>query len=91
VQKSRKMQERQRMTYKGTREAFSWGTFDEVFLNDLAGYLQGRRVLETFAGNGLLAHHLRQRGVNILGHVSSLSCQLCPESPPDAGRGPDAN
>lgn len=58
------------MTSKRTREAFSWGTFDGVFLDDLARHLHGRRVLETFAGNGLLAHHLRRRGVDI--HPTSL-------------------
>lgn len=58
------------MTFTSTREAFSWGTFDEVFLDELAQHLGGRRVLETFAGNGLLSRLLRQRGVDI--HPTSL-------------------
>jgi hypothetical protein len=50
--------------------AFSWGTMSNPFLNDLATYLKGKRVLETFAGNGLLAHHLQKRGIDI--HPTSL-------------------
>jgi hypothetical protein len=50
--------------------AFSWGTFDEAFLDELAVHLDGKSVLETFAGNGLLASLLRRRGVHI--HPTSL-------------------
>jgi hypothetical protein len=35
------------------------------FLAELANYLQGRKVLEIFAGNGHLAGHLSARGVSI--------------------------
>lgn len=35
------------------------------FLNELAGYLKGKKVLEIFAGNGLLARHLEDREVDI--------------------------
>ena len=42
-------------------EHFSWGTFDDVFVDELAGWLRGSRVLEVFAGNGLLASLLAAR------------------------------
>jgi hypothetical protein len=58
------------MKASSAREAFSWGTFEEVFLDELARHLRGKRVLETFAGNGLLARLLRERGVDI--HPTSL-------------------
>lgn len=48
-----------------SEESFSWGTFDPAFLDELASHLAGKRVLETFAGNGLLASLLRERGVDI--------------------------
>lgn len=47
-------------------KAFSWGTFDDTFLDELAAELRGRSVLEVFAGNGLLARRLSERGVDIL-------------------------
>lgn len=46
-------------------EHFSWGTFDDVFVDELAGWLRGSRVLEVFAGNGLLASLLAARDVDI--------------------------
>lgn len=36
-----------------------------TFVDELAGFLQGRRVLEIFAGNGYLAGHLHARGIDI--------------------------
>ena len=36
-----------------------------MFVSELAGYLQGRKVLEIFAGNGYLAGLLSARGVDI--------------------------
>ena len=44
----------------------SWGTFSPEFLDDLTTWIDGRRVLEVFAGNGLLAKHLTERGVDIV-------------------------
>lgn len=35
------------------------------FLDELAGFLKGKRVIEVFAGNGLLAGHLASRGIDI--------------------------
>ncbi len=45
---------------------FSWGRFDPRFVEDLARHLAGRKVLEVFAGNGLLASRLADRGVVIV-------------------------
>jgi hypothetical protein len=65
--------------------AFSWGTFDPSFLDDLSSYLAGQRVLETFAGNGLLASLLRERGIDIHptsrfaghdGHENGMHCDV---------------
>lgn len=46
-------------------KAVSWGTFTPAFLDDLHSWIDGRRVLEVFAGNGLLAKGLSERGVDI--------------------------
>ena len=43
----------------------SWGTFDPQFIDDLVRWIDGRRVLEVFAGNGLLAKLLSEKGVEI--------------------------
>jgi hypothetical protein len=43
----------------------SWGTFTEPFLDELADWIGGRRVLEVMAGNGLLASRLASRCVEI--------------------------
>lgn len=45
---------------------FSWGRFGDAFLDELATILAGRRVLEVFAGNGLLASRLAARGTDVL-------------------------
>jgi hypothetical protein len=45
---------------------YSWGNFEDTFLDELVQWIDGRRVLEIFAGNGLLAKKLRERGVDIL-------------------------
>lgn len=58
------------MRDRRTEKSFSWGTFDPGFIDDLARYLRGKRVLEICAGNGLLASLLRERGVDI--HPTSL-------------------
>jgi hypothetical protein len=44
----------------------SWGNFEDKFLDELVQWIDGRRVLEVFAGNGLLAKKLRERGVEII-------------------------
>ncbi|MCZ7862574.1 hypothetical protein O9X98_14460 [Agrobacterium salinitolerans] len=43
-----------------------FGNFDDRFCDELKTWLDGRRVLETFAGNGLLASMLASRGVDIV-------------------------
>jgi hypothetical protein len=43
----------------------AWGNFTLGFLYDLAAALRGQRVLEVFAGNGLMAASLASRGVQI--------------------------
>lgn len=43
----------------------SWGNFSAPFLDELSAYLRGKRVLEVFAGNGLLAKGLAEREVDI--------------------------
>lgn len=43
----------------------SWGNFSPAFLKELTRWIDGRRVLEVFAGNGLLASRLNSLGVDI--------------------------
>ncbi|MCV9964227.1 hypothetical protein OIU34_20285 [Pararhizobium sp. BT-229] len=43
-----------------------YGNFDERFCDELKTWIGGRRVLETFAGNGLLASMLANRNVDIV-------------------------
>lgn len=43
-----------------------WWRPTPKFIEELAGALQGRRVLEVFAGNGLLAGLMAARGVDIV-------------------------
>lgn len=43
----------------------SYGNFTPDFLDELAVVLRGKRVLEVFAGNGLLASLLATRGIEI--------------------------
>jgi hypothetical protein len=38
---------------------------NEAFVEELASYLAGKRVLEIFSGNGLLAGLLNARGVDV--------------------------
>lgn len=45
--------------------AVAYGSFTAPFVDALADILQGARVLEVFAGNGLLASRLAARGVGI--------------------------
>ncbi len=47
------------------REPFAYGNFSPGFVRSLAGRLRGQRVLEVFAGNGLLAARLAAHGVDI--------------------------
>lgn len=47
-------------------DPISYGNFDAAFLDELVSYLGDKRVLEVFAGNGLLAHRLTERGVSII-------------------------
>ena len=42
-----------------------WGSFHASFLDELGNRLKGHRVLEVFAGNGLLAALLSVRGVPV--------------------------
>lgn len=37
-----------------------------AFIEQLADFLQGKKVLEIFAGNGYLAGHLAQRGIDVI-------------------------
>jgi hypothetical protein len=43
-----------------------FGNFDDHFCDELKTWIDGRRVLETFAGNGFLAAALAIRGVDIV-------------------------
>lgn len=43
-----------------------FGNFDDRFCDELKTWIGGRRVLETFAGNGLLSSMLSARGVDIV-------------------------
>ena len=43
----------------------AYGNFDADFVDELAVYCAGQRVLEVFAGNGLLASRLAAKGVSI--------------------------
>lgn len=49
-----------------TAKPVQFGNFDDRFCDELASWVNGRRVLETFAGNGLLASMLKERGVDII-------------------------
>lgn len=44
---------------------FSWGSFDDQFVTELADWVGSSTVLEIFAGNGLLASKLAATGVAI--------------------------
>lgn len=44
----------------------SWGSFTDEFVNELASWIGDRKVLEVFAGNGLLASKLAARGIDII-------------------------
>jgi hypothetical protein len=46
-------------------DIITWGNFTAAFVDDLAARLDGRRVLEVFAGNGRLAQLLAERGVSV--------------------------
>lgn len=63
----------------------SWGSFEPPFLDELVVWIDGRSVLEVFAGNGLFASKLRQRGVSIRpttifqshdGHERGMHCEV---------------
>jgi hypothetical protein len=43
-----------------------YGNFDDPFCDAFASWIGSRRVLETFAGNGLLASMLAERSVDIV-------------------------
>lgn len=49
-----------------TDEPVSWGSFSDRFLDELAAWIGARRVLEVFAGNGLLASRLAAEGTDVL-------------------------
>ncbi len=44
----------------------TWGRFHTDFVDDLASWIGDRKVLEVFAGNGVLASELSKRGVDIV-------------------------
>ncbi|MND11668.1 hypothetical protein D3C87_466000 [compost metagenome] len=44
---------------------FSFWSQNKSFVRELGQYLAGKRVLEVFAGNGLLASQLAEQGVDI--------------------------
>jgi hypothetical protein len=44
----------------------TWGNFDKEFVDELASWVGERKVLEVFAGNGVLANELAKRGVDIV-------------------------
>lgn len=46
-------------------EPISWGSFTAQFLDELTHWIDGKKVLEIFAGNGLLASKLAERDVDI--------------------------
>lgn len=46
--------------------SISYGTFTPEFVSELAAWVGDRRVLEIFAGNGLLASKLSNLGINIV-------------------------
>lgn len=57
----------------------TWGTFDKEFVDELAAWIGERKVLEVFAGNGVLAAELAGRGVDIIAtsiHSPSLDGEL---------------
>lgn len=43
----------------------NWWSPNPAFVEELAGFLKGKRVLELFAGNGYLAGHLHAQGIDI--------------------------
>lgn len=45
---------------------YSFGTFDDQFIDELAAWIGERSVLEVFADNGLLASKLARRGVDVV-------------------------
>jgi hypothetical protein len=44
----------------------TWGKFDKAFVDELASWIGERKVLEVFAGNGVLANELSKRGIDIV-------------------------
>lgn len=48
------------------RQPDAWGHFTDAFLDELVDWIDGRTVLEVFAGNGLLASMLAARGVDVV-------------------------
>jgi hypothetical protein len=49
---------------KGHTPGMFW-RYDSKFINDLSSYLQDKRILEVFSGNGLLAGVLAKKGISI--------------------------
>lgn len=47
------------------QEPLSWWRRSPAFVSEMATHLHGKKVLEIFAGNGLLAHDLTRHGVEI--------------------------
>ena len=60
------MDSRRRILARPDADPVSYGRFDAAFVDELAGYLGGTKVLEIFAGNGLLSSMLSARGVDVL-------------------------
>ena len=60
------MDKRRRILAGPDSKPVSFGRFDAAFVDELAWYFGRMRVLEIFAGNGLLCSMLSKRGVDVL-------------------------
>lgn len=70
--------------------AVAYGRFTQPFINELATFLSGKRVLEICAGNGYFAALLSEQGVSITptslfsGHDGHGERMYCPVEELDA-------
>ncbi len=55
----------QEILFQATSDGFSFFKKDPVFIKELSRYLQDKKVLEIFSGNGLLSRILNDNGVDI--------------------------
>jgi len=49
----------------GLANPVTYGKFTDAFVDELAAFFRGKRVLEVFAGNGALASLLARKGVSV--------------------------